>query len=85
MVKTGPGKVATLVLIGVGIVTADKRIFWKYMCPFGMVFRFFSAIPFPAKYRLVQRERISSVEMFLSCLAALNTMHVNTWRAGQRP
>lgn len=39
-------------LVALGIVTVEKRVFCKYLCPVGMVLRFTSAIPFPKKYKV---------------------------------
>jgi polyferredoxin len=79
---------ATLVIIGVGIVTADKRIFCKYMCPIGMVFRLLSALPFPTKFkvRATDEKCTQCGKCSRSCLAGLNPMKdINTWGVVKDP
>ncbi len=41
-----------MILVAVGVLTGTKRMFCRYLCPVGLILRFTSAIPFPAKYRV---------------------------------
>lgn len=79
---------ATLVIIGLGIVAADKWVFCKYICPIGMIFRFFSSLPFPAKYKVrATAEQCNQCgKCSRSCLAGLNPMQdINTWGVVKDP
>ncbi len=40
------------ILVAVGILTGEKRMFCKYLCPVGLSLRFLSAIPFPRKFKV---------------------------------